>query len=335
MHCLVWRPDEHRLWRDEKGRPTAVTDVTIRTNLGRMSLTPTKRNNALIVGVLGRASERYDFETYSIAVMSNHVHYQIGVRSAEHEAQIKCFLHGNIARELGGHGHYGPQKDRRTLRLRGRLWGRRGRGIPILDDASLLQRFRYILANGTKEGLVAHPVQMPGVHAAKPLCRGDRTLYGVWYDRSSLDAVRRRNGQSVPEREVAQPYAVRLAKLPPLRHLTDDQYARFCREMCDDIAQQARDALQKAHGVGFRPMGPKKLKAVHPLTLPEAFDRKPAPLVHVSGRASRRAFRSAYASFVEAYQLANLHLRNAIRDRRLTRIEFPHGGIPPAGLLRA
>lgn len=331
MSCNVWRPDESQRFLDEKGRPITVVDITVRANHGRMALTPTKRNNELIVGALGRAQEKYDFEVYVIAFLNNHGHYTIGIRSAEHEAFIKEFFHGNTAREINRHGHHG--KKYRSVRTKGRMFDRPNKGIVVLDEQALEERFRYALSNGTKEGLVAHPTHMPSVHAAKPLCRGDRELHGVWYNRTELDKLRRQSRKPVSEDETATRYTVKLSKLPFLRHLSDEEYAQYCRNMCDDIAVESRAKLVAEHGPNFRVVGARKMRQMNPLTFPEEMATNPAPLVFCTDKEEREAYVAAYREFVEAYQLAHRHLREAIRTGRRTRIEFPHGGIPPAGLL--
>jgi len=81
----------------------------------------------------------------------------MGVTDAEHMANIMCFIAGNIARELGR-----PENSNWP----GRFWERRYRPIPVTTDAAQLDRMRYISANGTKEGLVAHPCDWPGACAS-------------------------------------------------------------------------------------------------------------------------------------------------------------------------
>ena len=61
---LRYVPQEAMIWKDAKGRPTAVVEMTIRTIEGMFLLKPTTRNTSLILGVVGRAKERLDFELY-------------------------------------------------------------------------------------------------------------------------------------------------------------------------------------------------------------------------------------------------------------------------------
>ena len=98
---LRFIPDEAKLWTDSKGRPIAIAEVTVRTVQGRFLLQPTPDNTRLILGVLGRAQARLDFELYAYAYLSNHGSILVGVRSAHHLARVMNYIHGNIPKELG------------------------------------------------------------------------------------------------------------------------------------------------------------------------------------------------------------------------------------------
>ena len=69
---LQFVPEDAKIWTDTKGRPIAIAEVTIRTIMGMFLLKPTRENRDLILGVLGRAQNRYDFELYNYAFLSNH-----------------------------------------------------------------------------------------------------------------------------------------------------------------------------------------------------------------------------------------------------------------------
>ena len=100
----------------------------------------------------------------------------VGVRSAQHLSRVMNYIHGNIARELS---------RKENSDWRGPLFERRGRPILVLGDEELEGRLRYILANSTKEHLVARPERGPGAHCARALCRGT-TDKGTWINRTEL-----------------------------------------------------------------------------------------------------------------------------------------------------
>ena len=316
---LRFIPDEAKRFKNRSGESIAVVEITIRTVLGIYLLKPTSRNKSLILGVLGRAKERLDFELYGYAYLSNHGSLLVGVRDAVQLARIMEFIHSNIARELGRKEHSDWS---------GRFWGRRGRPILILTDEDLVARLRYLLANSTKEGLVTRPTRWPGAHCAQALCEG-RADVGVWVDRTELRKLRLK---ALPTQRVAEPdatthYRVRLDKLPCWAKLTDEQYRRVIGGLCKDIAEQA--AL-KRRGDGGQVAGVKRLLRFSPHHRPGGIEKSPAPPVHCRDRKLRFWFLKAYRSFVQAYRWAY---------RRLGLLggedDFPPGGVAPAALLAA
>ena len=167
---LRYVPQDAKIWKDGKGRPIAVVEMTIRTILGMFLLKPTARNTSLILGVLGRAKKTLDFELYGYAYLSNHGSLLLGVRSAQHLARVMEFINGNIARELG---------RAEQSNWQGRFWARRARPILVLSEEDLVERMRYLLSNSTKENLVTHPTRWPGAHCGRALCSG-KPDEGAW-----------------------------------------------------------------------------------------------------------------------------------------------------------
>jgi hypothetical protein len=81
--------------------------------------------------------------------------------------------------------HFLSKLAREAVRLTGwreKIFGRRYKAIVISsEEAAQIERLRYILANGTKEGLVERPQDWPGVHAVRALL-GEEVLEGIWID---------------------------------------------------------------------------------------------------------------------------------------------------------
>ena len=71
-------PDGIRLWRDSKGRPIALVEVTIRCNAGMFLLVPRSEHVRIVLGVIGRAKAELDFELYGYSFLSNHGERQGG-----------------------------------------------------------------------------------------------------------------------------------------------------------------------------------------------------------------------------------------------------------------
>ena len=68
---LRYVPQDAKIWKDGKGRPIAVVEMTIRTLLGLFLLKRTTRTASLIPGVLGRAKGQLDFELYGYAYLTD------------------------------------------------------------------------------------------------------------------------------------------------------------------------------------------------------------------------------------------------------------------------
>ena len=312
-------PEEAKCWTNANGEPIAVVETTIRTLQGRYFLKPTARNRSLILGVLGRAKEQLDFELYGYAFLSNHGSMLIGVRDAVHLARIMEFIHSNIARELGRKEHSdwpGP------------FWARRGKPILVLTDVDLVKRQRYLLANSTKENLVARPTLWPGAHCARALCEG-RPDTGAWVDRTLLGRLRRQAGdnQRVTEADATTCYRIRLNKLPCWGEMSDSEYRQATLELCQGITE---DAERERANTGASVMGEKRILRLHPHHRPTDLESSPAPPVHCSDTERRHWFIAAYRDFVEMYQAAHEQLRRLV----VTRDEFPYGGIPPTAMLQ-
>src|SRR5262249_51371648 len=123
---------------------SGLVEVTCRTVQGRYLLTPSNELNEIILGALGRAQELYPVGICAFAFASNHVHLLLRVESTRQLALFMGHFNSNLAREAG-----------RLVRWREKFWGRRYQAIPISDEeAAQVERLRYVLAHGCKEGLV-------------------------------------------------------------------------------------------------------------------------------------------------------------------------------------
>ena len=135
-----------------------LVEVTCRTIHGRMLLRPSRELNRRVLGVLARAARRYQMGVCYFIFLSNHCHLLLRPTSAQQLASFMNYLNSNIAREAG-----------RLHRWREKFWGRRYRAIPVsFEPEAQIDRLRYLLSQGCKEGLVAKPQEWPGatsVHA--------------------------------------------------------------------------------------------------------------------------------------------------------------------------
>ncbi len=149
---------------------------------------------------------------HAFTFASNHFHLLVWARGAA-LASFMQYLRANLSRKVG-----------RLVEWSGGFWERRYSAEPVLDDAALVGRLRYVLAHGVKEGLVERSAEWPGLtclpHCWARLggCFSGSTRRSAGARGHPLGA--RRSGPSVleyerGEREAELKGAVRLSRPAP------------------------------------------------------------------------------------------------------------------------
>lgn len=290
-----------------------MIEITSRTLQGRYLLKPTSELTQRFLGVVGRAQKLYGVEIHIFTVLSNHYHLLVSVKDAQQLASFMRYVNSNVAREAG-----------RLFDWREAFWGRRYQSILTSEEpAAQLARFRYVLAQGVKEGLVERVRDWPGANCARAWL-DDEPLRGIWLDRSAEYEARRR-GRSIAPEEFRQPVVVELTPLPCWRGLTREQVREQVERMAREIEIEARD-LRLASGEG-RPKGRRRLLEVHPHDRPRAWTPKPAPFCHAASRRTRLELREAFNLFTRAYRSASRAWRAG--DRSALEL-FPEGCFLPS-----
>jgi putative transposase len=285
-----------------------LVEVTVRTMHGRLLLRPSATLNDLVLGVLGHAQQRFGLEIVALTVLSNHLHLLVVTDRVDQLADFMEYSLSKIAREIG-----------KLHDWKEKFWGRRYRAIPVSDEPDAqIERLRYLLENGVKENLVAHPREWPGIQCVGALLDGE-ALEGTWFDRTVEYLARRAKRELEPE-ESRSREMVTLSPLPCWAHLGEAERRRRVAEMVEDIAQTAR-LERRGRGV----LGRERVLKQAPHQRPSRCDRSPAPLVHAASKAMRLAMKAAYRAFLEAYRTASASLRAGE-----WRVEFPPGCFPPA-----
>ncbi|HXO19627.1 MAG TPA: hypothetical protein VOA87_06840 [Thermoanaerobaculia bacterium] len=284
-------------------------EVTCRTIQGRFLLRPSPELREIVLGVLGRARRLYPVEVCGLIFLSNHFHLLLVVPDAERLARFMCFVNSNLAREAG-----------RLARWRDKFWARRYQAIVVSqEEGAQIDRLRYLLSHGCKEGLVARPQDWPGAHGVQALLEGE-PLTGRWFDRTQEYAARSR-GETFPRLKFASTETLTLAPIPCWRHLTNSQLRQRVADLLADIEAQA--AVQRK---GAEPLGVNVIRRQDPHGLPALSKKSPAPSVHAVSGAARKELQQAYRWFVGAFREAAAALR-AGGDRSAG---FPIGSFPPA-----
>jgi len=141
----------------------ALVEITTRTLQGRLLLRPSPELNDLVLGIVGRAQDRYGMAIHAFVVTSTHAHYILSPTSAEQLSRFMQFVNANIAKQAG-RLHLWPE----------RLWSRRYRSIVIADDqAAFGAASAMCWPHGAKEGLVGGgPGSWPGANCIAGPCQG-------------------------------------------------------------------------------------------------------------------------------------------------------------------
>ena len=287
-------------------------EVTCRTVQGRFLLKPSKKLKRIVIGVLGRAQRLYSVEIHAFVFLSNHYHLLVSVEDAlqMQMARFMNYLNSDVAREVG-----------RMHRWKERFWGRRYQAIIVSDEeAAQVDRLRYVLSHGCKEGLVGRPEDWPGAQCVRALTRGE-PLEGVWIDRTKQYGDRLL-GKEPPSVEFERRELVQLDPLPCWRHLPTETYRSRIRELVKSIEVETRKLHSRG---GTKPLGVRTVSSHNPHHRPRKLKKAVAPLCHAATRSARTELFKAYAWFVFAYREAVERLRRGAPDPRFPLSSFPPG----------
>ena len=285
--------------------PSAIFLATVRCLQGRLFLRPSRETYDVLGGVLGRAVRLYGVEIFAFNFASNHLH--LIVRAPRGNLpQFMQYLLSNISKKVGP-----------LVKWRGAFWERRYSAQPLLDDAALLDKVRYVLAHGVKEGLVRHCSEWPGL-SALPLMRDGkpRTFRWLNWTRRCRSGPPSRRGSRLDERW-AETEELKLAPLPVRGFERLSVVRQFLDDCVRAIEQQARLAYRTV-------MGARRVCAQPPQRRPARPERSPAPWCHTTVRRLRDEFMERYRSFADAF----LEASAAWRQGNLS-AAFPVAAIRP------
>jgi hypothetical protein len=241
---------------------------------------------------------------------SNHYHLLLDVDDALQLTRFMGYVASNLAREIS-----------RLYGWKDKVWSRRYQAIVISgEEEAQVARFKYLLANGCKEGLIARPQDWPGVHVAKALVRREDPT-GNWFDRTQEYAARNR-GEIFGRLKYASPETLSLSPLPCWRHLPPEAWRARALHLIHEIEAETAG---RSKTMGSQPLGASAILGRHPHDRPKHSKKSPAPLFHAASAKVRRELWEAYRWFVAVFRDAAEKLRAG--DPNAT---FPLGSFPPA-----
>jgi hypothetical protein len=249
--------------------PGSLVDVTTQTQAGRLLLRPDPDVDRRVLDIVAGAMALYPVALHALAVMPNQWHALITAPHATQLSRFVGYVNANVAKAakavhgLGGHVF----RPRRPM-------------VPIVDARAAEERLHALLARGVDDGLVASPLDWPGITTARALADGQPSF-----------------GPGIP-----------LAPLPGWEHLPIlERRARVRAHIA------AIEALGRAHHP--RPLGAAFLRALDPRASWPHDETRP-PRVHATSDEARDAFLAARSTQLAVHRE---RARAAMLDRLRTR----------------
>ena len=279
--------------------PNEIQFVTARCFQGRLFMRPSPRTNAVIGGTLARAARLHNVEVFGFVFASNHFH--LLVRAADGTLpQFMKHLRTNISKKVGW-----------LIGWRGSFWEHRYSAEPVLDDAALEGRIRYILAHGVKEGLVRRCQDWPGLSSLRLMLGGGPSEF-IWFDWSE----RWRNRTTTQARDrMNQRWSVReslvLAPLPRWSDASPEFRRHRTLAWISAINREGISTFRRVLGVAA-------VLAQNPLKKVDRPTPRPRPSCHTTVRELKTLFGEQIRSFVASFRAASERWR-----RGDLAVEFP------------
>lgn len=266
-----------------------------------MRLVPTPERVDIIGFSLAKARIKHPgVQIIAVCQMSNHMHLVLRDRSAEVSGFMQYFL-GHLAKRLN-----------RLDGLRGTVFERRFAQIAIVDEAALVHRVAYAIANPVEANLVRASDQWTGLcaFAARAPCSRSFTFFHEARYERVVAAARGRE----PSPDPADFHETAALLIDGV----DDDLARAM----EVAVRERQDAMRSEQG---HVLGAARATTVNPLSRPTSSSRSAMPLCFASTRDLRRTFAAEWRAFVSAYREASSRFRLGW----LT-VAFPAGAFRPS-----
>lgn len=301
-----------------------VYHCILRTVRGTYLLRPDNAGQVerIIGGVMHRARELYpDVRAFNDAWLSNHAHLLLQ-GPPEQMASFVGFVKREVSRRLSTNLGWSDGVFRRDYHP-----------TALASARSQLNAQRYVLAQGTKENLVARPQQWPGAHSAKELSRG-KPRCGVWFDGTGYARaqykyrLRVHRGKPPARQDFEHKTEFHFDRLPALEDLSAKEHQAYINAEIEKIAVAAADQRRVT---GKKLLGRRAVCATSHLDRSELpkqpFPRKRRKMILWDDRRcpEARAYLERYRRFQDAYRSASGRFRDGHLD-----VVFPPGAFRPS-----
>jgi REP element-mobilizing transposase RayT len=288
--------------------PQTIFFVTSRTFQSRFLMAPSDKTNELIGGILARAVRQCEVELFAYVFTSNHFHAMVRAPSAIAMSRFMQRLQSNIAVKVG-----------RFVGWRGRFFARRYSAEPIVDEGAHVERLKYILSHGVKEGLVARCQQWPGLSCAQALLEGGRATMHSWRNWTLLWKMEVAEELNVDRFSAECPSEAEMLELTPLpgwATLTARERSRLVAQLVAEIdAAAPNPAAENA----------RRITKQDPHGSPIETKHSPRPKAHASTKQLWIEAVQRYRRFVSDFRRASREWLSGAFD-----VEFPaHSFRPP------
>ena len=285
-----------------------MVEITQRTAQGRFLLRPSQELNAIVAGCLSRAQKITGASVHAVAVMSNHFHILATFDTVQQMARFMCHLKTNLSKEI-----------RRLHSWEGQVFKGRYKHVPLSNEAEIqVQRLRYILQQGAKEGLVLSTKYWPGVHCAKAL-DNDEPIRGVWINRTEYYKARQR-GENVSEAQFTEEEELHLVPLPCWNEVSPKLRQEWISDLIQEIESEAADMHRRR---GTVPLGVQAICDQAPQDLATRLEKRVKPNFHAT-QAAYKTLMEGFREFTKAYRTAAEHLATGHQEA-----QFPENCYPP------
>jgi hypothetical protein len=304
--------------------PTRILVVESRTEEDRPFLRPSKKNNALIAGLLAHYLERFDgIELYAFIFLSN------GFRMLLRDTR------GELPRFMEGFKWELATKINKKLgRKRARVFAGKYTARPVLDEAELNDVFAEIVCAPVLEDQVSTMAQSP-FFDCRELLLGEMSRAFEWVDGTLLHD-RTRRGQQVPLEEVTFTSELRLHPLPRFDGSPRKESDRQRRERINGIIRTEERRAAAARGrTGRAVLGARKVRSQNPLGHTPRTPMTPLRFQRSEHDPVLLAYNAELAPIVAAYRKCFArYLEAAVRGLR-RKLVWPPGTFPPSCLVPA
>jgi putative transposase len=275
--------------------PDTIYFVTSRCVRAELLTRPSDEVNRVIGGVVAHALTKYAVELFAFAFMSNHFHMLVRTKQPELLSKFVAYVKANVAIRLNA-----------LLGRSGQFWQKRFDAAPVLDEPAVEDRLQYIFAQGTKEGLVDHARDWPGLTSIPELADGaERTFEWAPAPRHRRAPRECRASEAgAVDATRGRFYPLELAILPAWRSWPWEVRRQRAHELIGIAEARARELR------GDRPaLGIAAVLAQDPKSRPISSRNKPAPICHATDRELRATYRRGRRAFMNAFHEASKRFR--------------------------